>query len=94
MAREHRILKDGKITVVPYTPAEEAKADQWEADQLARQAQEANPTFRVNRVFQATDKDRAFFNATFNHENRIRVLEGKQPITKAQLKDWFKSQLD
>jgi hypothetical protein len=29
---------------------------------------------------------RKMFLVAFNHENRIRVLEGKQPVTKAQFK--------
>ena len=79
-----------KIVEFPGGIPSQADQDTWTAEYNARDTSEE----RVDQVFQPTDKDRAFFNATFNHENRIRALEGKQPITKAQLKDWFKSQLD
>lgn len=37
--------------------------------------------------------DRAQFKALLDHENRLRTLEGRQPITAQQLKDWVKARL-
>ena len=37
--------------------------------------------------------ERAILQAFFEHENRIRVLEARSPVTISQVYDWFKSKI-
>ena len=95
MGRNHRYLKDGEITVMPFTPEEEAIEDQREVEQLARQAQEADPTNRIAKLANSTsDTDVVQFKMMFQLANSIRVLEGKLALTKAQYLTFLESQLD
>lgn len=38
--------------------------------------------------------DKLMLKIAFLQENRIRVLEGKQPITAQQFKDWVRGEID
>ena len=51
-------------------------------------------TERVDRVFPQSDTGRGIFNAFFELENRVRTLESRPAITKAQLRTWFESQIN
>ena len=46
---------------------------------------------RIDAVFPQTDSARVIFETFFNVANRLQALEGKQPITRAQLLDWMKT---
>jgi len=48
---------------------------------------------RIDSAFPQTDIARVVFGAFFEVANRLQVLEGKQPITKPQLRAWLKSKL-
>lgn len=81
---------------VTFTAHEEAARD-------AEEVYEADPQRDVERREKADSAamgkleihglDRAQFVALLNHENRIRSLEGRQPVTTEQFKEWVKAQL-
>ena len=48
----------------------------------------------IARFDQPTSIDKVLFKISFLQENRIRALEGKQPITAQQFKDWVRGQID
>ena len=55
---------------------------------LAKKAAEDEYNSLDNRAVRVVDStDRLWFDVNFNQENRIRVLEGKATITKAQYRD-------
>lgn len=45
----------------------------------------------ARKVQRATGIDKLLFEIAFNHENRLRALEGKQPITRAQFQAAIKA---
>lgn len=61
---------------------------QAEADALA-----AAEDDRLMQRVEIRGIDRAQFAALLDHENRLRVLEGRATITAAGLKDWVKARL-
>ena len=75
----------------PFTPEEEVARD---AEELA-EATKPPPTDeeRIDAAFPQTDVARVIFEAFFEISNRLIVLEGGAPITKAQLKAWLKAKL-
>ena len=81
---------------VELTPEEEAARSAEEAynsdPQRAVERTEAEESRMVNRI-EIKGIDRAQFEALFDHENRIRALENRSPITVQQMKDWVKSRL-
>ena len=93
MAREHRDLKDGDLTITPFTPEEEAIADQQDADRLAAETLYNSDDERIGRSFTPTDKDRVIFEAFFEMINRIINLEGGTVVNRTQLKTWLKNKL-
>lgn len=71
----------GETQTVPLTQAEIDAA-------LARKAQEGAYNHIDNAAPRAIDAtDRLWFDVNFNQENRIRELEAKPAITKAQYRD-------
>lgn len=48
---------------------------------------------RIDEAFPQTDSARVIFDVFFDHENRIRALESKQPITRAQMRNALKTRL-
>lgn len=48
----------------------------------------------IARFDQPSSIDKVMLKIAFLQENRIRALEGKQPITAQQFKDWVRSQID
>lgn len=48
----------------------------------------------IARFDEPTSIDKVLFKISFLQENRIRALEGKQPITAQQFKDWVRTQID
>jgi len=48
---------------------------------------------RIDRSFPQTDMARVIFESFFEIANRLQVLEGKPPISKAQMRDWLKAKL-
>lgn len=48
---------------------------------------------RIDEAFPQTDVARVIFEAFFEISNRVMALEGKQPITRAQIRDWLKAKL-
>ena len=95
MPRMHRELDwaTKELVVTPFTPEEEAKADQRDLDIAARKAAESTPEARIDRAFIPSDKDRVLFEAFFELSNRVIALEGGPAITRAELKHWLKSKL-
>ena len=93
MAREHRYLEDGNLTVTPFTPEEEATADQQDADRLTAETIYNSNDARIDRSFTVSDKDRVIFEAFFEIANRLQVLESAPIITRAQLKTWLINKL-
>ncbi len=93
MARNHRYLKNGEITIVPFTPEEEAKADQQDADALAAEILYNSDDERMNRSFTPSDKDVVLFEAFFEVINRVIALEAGTAIDRSQLKTWLKNKL-
>ena len=67
---------------VPPTPGELAAALEAARDAL------------IARFDQPTSIDKVILKISFLQENRIRALEGKQPITAQQFKDWVRTQID
>lgn len=84
MGNSVRIVVDcrtGEVKEIPLTQAEIDAA-------LARKAEEDAYRSLDNVATRAIDAvDRLWFEIKFNQENRIRVLEGKPQITKAQYRD-------
>ena len=54
--------------------------------------EDADSNERIQRI-EVKGLDRAQFAALLDHENRLRVLEGRQEITAEQLKTWVKERL-
>jgi len=78
---EHN-LTSGEIQVTPLSPEELASAEQRTVEEDALrvvQEQEREDNFTFDGVMLTIAK------AFLNHENRIRSLEGKQPVTLKQL---------
>lgn len=48
---------------------------------------------RIDAVFPQSDSAQVIFEAFFIVVNRLQTLESQPPITKIQLKNWFKSRL-
>ena len=71
-----------------WTPAPEPTAGE-----LAAQL-EALKDAIIARFDQPTSIDKVMLKISFLQENRIRALEGKQPITAQQFKDWVRTQID
>jgi len=90
MARFHRILdpKTNEITVVPFTAEEELVADEV--------ANRPPPTDaeRIDKAFPGTDVARVLLNVFTDFENRLRALEGKQSVTKSQVKNALQNMLN
>jgi len=93
MTREHRELKDGIITVTPFTPEEEAIADQKNADRLTAEILFNSDNARLDRAFTLSDKDRIIFKTLLRVINRVIVLEGGVALTSEQFKTFIKNQL-
>ena len=75
----------GVETLVPYTAEEEAAADAALALEAIPPDLDAIDTAALNaKLLEPGSVDRAELKTLFNHENRIRVLEAKAPITQAQ----------
>jgi hypothetical protein len=74
-------LTTGELTTVPLTPTE------LDAAVVAKAAEDAfnAPDNVAARAIDATD--RLWFEVNFNQENRIRALESKLPMTRAQYRD-------
>lgn len=74
-------LSTGEITVVPLTPEEEAAA-------LAAAAVNQQANSLDSRAARSIDSmDRLLFELEFDQENRVRVLESKASLTRAQYRD-------
>lgn len=71
----------GEVVVIPLTQEE------IDAGLVAKAAEDIynSPDNVAARTVDNTD--RLWFEVNFNQENRIRVLEGRQQITKAQYRD-------
>lgn len=89
---------DGVITKFPGGIPSQQDQDLWTAEYLARDTGEE----RVAKAFEPPaslfnsshrDMVRVIFEAFFEVANRLQVLEGKQPITRPQLKTWLKDKL-
>ena len=93
LAREHRVLKDGVLTVTPFTAAEEAVADQQDADALAAETLFNSGDQRMDRAFTSGDRDRILFEVLFELRNRTIALEGGVAMTRAQFKAFLKGKL-
>jgi hypothetical protein len=52
-----------------------------------RPGQEELPTQNARAMFEVDAQDRLLFELEFDQENRLRVLEGKAAVTKAQYRD-------
>lgn len=74
-------VETGEITEVPLTQAE---LDAAAAAKAAEDAYNA-PDAVASRTIDATD--RLWFEVNFDQENRVRALEGKGAITRAQYRD-------
>lgn len=48
---------------------------------------------RIDAAFPQTDVAKVIFEAFFEVTNRLQALEGKQPITRQQLRGWLKAKL-
>lgn len=71
----------GEVKTITLTPEEEALA-------LASQAEwESQNTLDARASRGVDEKDRLLFEINFNQENRLRALEGKAAITRAQYRD-------
>ena len=78
-------LNTGVETLVPYTPAEEVAADEAEALAAIPLDLSAIDTAVLNaKLTEPGSLDRAELKTLFNHENRLRALEAKAPLTQAQ----------
>lgn len=86
MVRNHTVAGVGDI---PFTAQEEADRDFEEANPAPPPTDEE----RIDKAFPQTDVARVIFEAFFEIGNRVQVLEGKQPITRDQLKTWLKNKL-
>ena len=63
------------------------------AEELAAEL-EAIKDDLIARFDQPTSIDKVMLKISFLQENRIRALEGKQPITAQQFKDWVRGEID
>ena len=77
--------------------ARQAEEQKWldgpTAEELAAMLEAARGAI-IARFDQPTSIDKILFKISFLQENRIRAIEGKQPITAQQFKDWVRSQID
>lgn len=77
--------------------ARQAEEQKWldgpTAEELAAMLEAARDTI-LARFDQPTSIDKVILKISFLQENRIRALEGKQPITAQQFKDWVRTQID
>lgn len=77
--------------------ARQAEEQKWidgpTAEELAAMLEAARDAI-LARFDQPTSIDKVLLKIAFLQENRIRALEGKQPITAQQFKDWVRSQID
>ena len=76
--------------------------DPWDTDRLGDRPTEqeirdvtvpSTDEQRIDGAFEDSDAARVIFEAFFEISNRILALEGKDPITRTQLKNWLKSKL-
>ena len=74
-------VQTGETSVIPLTPEELAEAA------IAKAAEDEYnlPDNKAIRAIDATD--RLWFEVNFNQENRLRTLEGRPSVTKAQYRD-------
>jgi len=66
----------------------------WEYNGPSAARIEAIKDSVIARFDDARSIDKVMLKISFLQENRIRTLEGKQPITAQQFKDWVRSQID
>lgn len=59
----------------------------------AKTAQELTADIEAQKDRELAALQKAIFEGFFVHENRLRVLEGQPPVTRAQLLTWFRSQV-
>jgi len=95
MAREHRSLDavTGVLIIAPFTPEEEARADQREMDAAAKKAAESTPQARLDRAFPPTDNVAITKSLLLELLNRVAVLEGGASINKTGLEALMKTKL-
>ena len=83
--------------VVPLTSDEETQRDADEVDEAVKDAENADPDVIAERAivaeYEASAGKRLLFEVLFDHENRIRALEGFGTITKAQYRAALLSRL-
>ena len=80
--------KTGETFERDYAPQPEPTAEELAA------MLEATRDSLIARFDEPTSIDRVMLKISFLQENRIRALEGKQPITAQQFKDWVRTQID
>ena len=95
MAREHRKLDavTGVLTIIPFTPQEEAGADQREATLAAKTAAENTPQARLDRAFPLTDGSHVIKEMLLEMLNRLAVLEVGPFTDKIGLETLMKTKL-
>lgn len=71
----------GEVSEITLTPEEEEEALQ------AKAAWDAENTLDKRAVRAIAGVDRLQFEMLFNHENRVRVLEGQAAVTVVQFRD-------
>jgi len=93
MAREHRYLKDGNLTVIPFTSEEEVIADQQDTDRLAADIFFNSPVERIKRVTEGNDINIVMFKLFFKSHNRTLMLENKPIIRVSEFLTSLESEL-
>lgn len=82
------LFKQVNNTQIQLSDAErQAIADEWNANEELLRIENLPDTLATNDIDSISTKDRLLFEINFQQENRIRVLEGKTPITRAQYRD-------
>ena len=85
MTRTRPKMVDGSIVEVPLTFEEDAQRDADEAIAAIPIDLDAVDTAALNaKLLEPGSLDRAELKTLLNHENRIRALEAKAPITQTQ----------
>lgn len=93
MAREHRHLENGEITITPFSPEEEAIADQLEAELLTSTTFYNSNSERIKRVTEGSDLNIIIFKMIFKLHNRVLTLESKPTITVLEFLTFLEQQL-
>lgn len=62
-------------------------------DEVARLDGRLADEVRIDAAFPKTDSALVIFEAFFEIANRLQAFEGKNPITRNQLKEWLKAKL-